>query len=91
MHLRLYRRTLTFAVILGALVVSLVVPMTAAASSCYATTTGSYTYAYCSDGSSGYATSVGNYTYYSYSSPYGSTGYATSTRIGDYTYYNYYP
>ena len=90
MHLRLYRRSLTIALVLGALLASLVVPVTASASSCYSTTVGSYAYASCSDGSYGYANRIGNYTYYTYSSPYGYTSYATSNTIGNYTYYNYY-
>jgi hypothetical protein len=91
MRLRLYRRSLTVALILGALIASLVVPVTASASSCYSSSIGSYAYASCSDGSYGYANSIGNYTYYSYTSPRGYTSYATSNRIGNYTYYSYYP
>jgi hypothetical protein len=91
MHLRLYRRILAAALILGALVASLAVPVAASASSCYSTTIGNYAYVSCSDGSYGYANRIGNYTYYNYSSPYGYTGYAYSNQIGNYTYYTYYP
>jgi hypothetical protein len=85
MHLRLYRRILSLALVLGVLVASLAVPVTASASSCYANSIGNYTYASCSDGSSGYSNRIGNYTYYSFSD--GSSGY--SSRLGNYTYYSY--
>jgi len=90
MHLRLYRRSVAFALVLGALVASLVAPVTASAYSCYSTSIGSsYAYASCSDGSSGYAQRIGSYTYYTYTSPYGGTSYASSNTIGNYTYYTY--